>query len=457
MPFRLEPRMLRAVGEADQSALIQRALATLRRRINLLALQAVFFETASLIIGAGAAVLIAAFKLRPAAFAIALPIIGGGTLIGLFVVIRKVIRSVVTIYQAASIADRRASLKGRLATFCAMRGSDRNSVLMPYLIEDTMSLHEEFDAARIEPRRVSRSLGYLVLAGAIGVAALLLASRAPSASIAAKDEPAEITVPLEDMDVRLAGPGTDADTEVSADPETMAMLERKAAAAGATGSESPIQGLAGKAQSLAGSLQDRITGRKQLEGARIRLRLAEALENQKPLGEEASDPKKANRPSTQKGGGGIFDKREGSAQPGPLPPIDPAEPEQQNEEVVGGADTAQKAKEAAAHDDSDQQGNAQPGGEANAEDSASGLAAHGGGSDPEHLFGRASVPPVSAESFEIMIAARPTQNGSPDQSHSYLPPRIRASLSPEQHSDEPIARTQIPTEDRETVKRVFER
>jgi hypothetical protein len=56
-----------------------------------------------------------------------------------------------------------------------------------------------------------------------------------------------------------------------------------------------------------------------------------------------------------------------------------------------------------------------------------------------------------------MIAARPTQNGSPDESRSYLPPRIRAALNPEQHSDEPIARSQIPAQDRDTIKKVFER
>jgi hypothetical protein len=457
MPFPVELRMKRAVGGEDKSAQIQGAVATLRRRINLLALQALLFETAALIIGAGGAVLMAAFKLRAAAFAIALPMIAGGTLVGLFLIIRKATWSLVTTYQAARIADRRAFLKGRLATLFAMRDSDRDSALMPYLIEDTMSLREEFDAGRIEPRRVSRSLGYLAAAGAIGAAAFVLAGRLPAASIASKDEPGEITVPLEDMDVRLAGPGMDADTEVSADPETMAKLQEKAAEAGANGFDGPIQGLAGKAQSLAGALQDKLTGRKQLEGARIRLRLAEALESKKALGEESADQKKASKPSAQKGGGGVFDKREDSARSGPLPPIDPAEPEEQNDEAAGGAATAQNAKEAAAGNDSDQHENAEAGHEASAEDSGSASASHGGGSDPEHLFGRASVPPVSAESFEIMIAARPTQSGSADQSHSYLPPRIRASLSPEQHADEPIARTPIPAEDRETVKRVFER
>ena len=46
--------------------------------------------------------------------------------------------------------------------------------------------------------------------------------------------------------------------------------------------------------------------RKQLEGARIRLRLAEALESKKALGEESADQKKASKPSSQKGGGGVF-------------------------------------------------------------------------------------------------------------------------------------------------------
>jgi hypothetical protein len=456
MPFRLQPQLMPATSGEEKNALIRRELVLVRRRINLLALQSLVFEAAALTIGAGAGILICAFKLGSGAFAIALALIAAGGLTGLFLTIRKALRERVTTYQAARVADQRACLKGRLATLHAMREGDRNSALMPYLIEDTMSLREEFAVGRIEPRRISRSVGWLAAACAISAAALVFISWPSANSIAAKGEPTEITVPLEDLDVRPAEPGADADTVVTADPETMAKLAEKAAEAAANGPDGPLRGLAGKAQSLAGELQDKLTGRKQSEGARIKLRLAQALEDQRPQGAESPDLKKARKRNAQDGAGGIFDKRESTAKTGPLPPIDPEQPDQQNDETAGGA-SGLKANESTASNDSDQHDNVDAVPNDNSVDSGSGSAAHGAGSDPEHLFGRASIPPLSAESFEIMIAARPTQNGSPDESRSYLPPRIRAALNPEQHSDEPIARSQIPAQDRDTIKKVFER
>ena len=78
---------------------------------------------------------------------------------------------------AASIADRRADLKGRLETIVEigqrqkvvkLGHSPEHLLLWSYLIEDTLSRQEEFEPARIEARRISRSiygfLGALVLA-----------------------------------------------------------------------------------------------------------------------------------------------------------------------------------------------------------------------------------------------------------------------------------------------------
>jgi hypothetical protein len=436
--------------------LILRQVAALRRRRNLLALQEGIFVGFAVVIAAGAAMLLAAFRLDSAAFLITVAVLGCAAAMGLWFAARRAARMWTSAAQAASLADRRADLKERLGTLLAVAGKRQPPALWPYLVEDTLNMREAFAPERIERRRISQSI-YVLLASCVFAALaapLMFMPRHPV--IASKGPAVDLTVPLDDLQVRTADPDWEAGTEVSADPETMRLLRQKAGAAGGSSqSQGSLSKLADAAASIAGRLQDRLTGRDRTESARIRLKLVQTLQSKPPI-DDSPDLQLARRHKHKDKGAGIFDK-EGRVRPrGPAPSVDPIEtednePENRRQLDAGHlGDTGRGEGSNGAHggEAAEQSGGDEQGG---------GDASHGAGSDPEHLFGQATDTPLAAESFEVMINARPAQRGSSPGSRSYLPPKVRTSLNARQHPDEPLARGEVPAADRDVIRRIFER
>lgn len=82
---------------------------------------------------------------------------------------------------------------------------------------------------------------------------------------------------------------------------------------------------------------------------------------------------------------------------------------------------------------------------------------HGGGSDPDHLFGPPSAQQLGSDSFKITLDAEPSDEASARGAPAYIPPSVRVPLNAEQAPDEPLARAEVPPSDQATIKRVFER
>jgi hypothetical protein len=82
---------------------------------------------------------------------------------------------------------------------------------------------------------------------------------------------------------------------------------------------------------------------------------------------------------------------------------------------------------------------------------------HGGGSDPQHLFGSPSSPPLGSNNFKITIDAQPSDESSTPGAPAYIPPKVRVPLNSSQYPDEALARAAVPAADQMTIKRVFER
>lgn len=441
----------------EKLELITGRLASLRRRVNFLLVQEAVFGGLALMIGAGALVWLAAFTLAPVPFLLVALTAAPVALLGLPAVARKCWRGRVTLARAASLADRRSGLKDRLATLIALRAAGANARLWPYLVEDTLSLGDRFEPACIEPRRISSTL-YPLLA-----ACMLAALVTPVALMRSKGTPpsrraaGEITVPLSDLDLRPMDSDLDSEVEVTGDPEALRKLAEKAAAlgAGGDGEEGPLSSLADRARGLASKLQDKLTGRSHADQPRIRLRLAQAL------GEEEARQEKPPRAAENRrhagNGASQFEREANGRGAGNSPRADPYVPQPMNEpgedepgggrlgdsQRRGGLDAQQADAGALARQSS-------------GEERGGSGSLHGGGADPNHLFGRATETPLSADSFEIMISARPAGEAAA-AGRSYLPPRIRANLNSVQHPDEPMLRSEVPAEDRPTVRRIFQR
>jgi len=210
---------------------------SVRTRLNSLALQHAIFYTLAIAIACGAAVFAGAFLLPALVFLLgtsALVIIGCA---GLASAVGAGWRMRASAVRAAAIADDRAGLKGRLSTIVALANHQTSGPLWSYLVEDTLGYQEQFAAARIERRRVSRAI--YPLAGAIVLAALALPvskiKRAPQ--IAAGSGQDDLTVDLDDLHLRPADPGDESGMQVTADAATMRRLEDKLASENAAGGE----------------------------------------------------------------------------------------------------------------------------------------------------------------------------------------------------------------------------
>jgi hypothetical protein len=441
----------------EKLGLILGQVGSLRARLNSLAWQHGMFAGLAIIIAAVAAVFVAAYLAPPIAF-----LVGGAIaiLFGGFALTRTLAhawRMRASAARAAAVADERAALKGRLTTVVELADAPRRGPLWSYLIEDTLARRDEFEAARIEQRRVSRTL-YPLLASLVAAslaAALILTVQRAAPQAAHKDN--EVTIDLDHLQLRPAEPGFDNGVEVRADAETMRRLEEKLAREGlAQGPSGSFDRLMDQARELGSDFQSKLTGRERRR-PRINLKLDDS-------GDEANRPPDGSRDQAKlasrkrnEGAGQFEREKEYDAQQKSDAEYD-AEPKRRgaDEQMSGEMLGSQGLGNEGSGDDGSSR-NADGSGDSQGEHSGSGGIARGLGAEPETLFGRRETTKLGGEGFEIAIEARPMDAGARGAGRSFLPPKVRTPLNPTQHPDEPVARAAVPVEDRDTIKRVFER
>ncbi len=434
----------------------------IRSRLNLLTGQQWLFTTLAVIIGGGALVLLAAARLGPLSFlgaTLVILIVAAGGLIG---AARRGWAGRIDPMRAAGLADDRAGLKGRLTTVLALAETVHRGQLWPFLVEDTYALRDNYEPRRIEPRLVSRSL--FALLAALLLAALATpdlnrggASRRRAAGPGAGGE---ITADIDHLEIQPADPALEPNAQIYADPETLRRLQEKLSAGGSGNKSHGLGGLMNRARQFADAFQHKLTGRNSAAGAPTRLRLTE----RNPAAHGADGPRKggnqAQNLAKNSAGAGSNGMSNGAApnanhahRPG-APPVASIPGAQADQMANGNPDGA-----AAAAPESNPNGansNANPP-EQDASNDAGGGANHGVGADPGHLFGPAAPQPFGSDSFKIAIEAEPSDEASAPGSPTYMPPRVRVPLNPNQLPDEPIARAAVPADDQMTIKRVFDR
>ena len=431
-------------------------IGSVRTRLNSLAVQHAVFYTLAIGIAAGAAVFTGAFLLSPLIFLIVGAVLIMLAISGIISAIGAGWRMRASAIRAAAIADERAELKGRLSTIVALAPEPNRGPLWSYLIEDTLGHQEQFAAARIEQRRISRGvyplLGALALAGlAIPISKLHHAPR-----IAAANGQDDLTVDLDDLHLRPAEPGDESGMPVTADAATMRRLEEKMARENAGGRDlagNSLNQLVHRARDMAGNLQSKLTGQQSASQQRLNLRLADAGNGQdqneihrapdapKRHGEIAGQFKQDQPRSSREID---LPKGDDSREPFPEPPPD------------GNSDMSVESN--AGKDNPNQNDSASDRSvEQSGENSSNGGESHGVGADPDSLFGAPVAAKLGTAGVEIAIEARPVDHGAKGAGHAYVPPKVRTTLSQNQEPDEPVARAAVPAEDRATIKRVFER
>ncbi|HMD03636.1 MAG TPA: hypothetical protein VKG68_00075, partial [Candidatus Binatus sp.] len=316
---------------------------------------------------------------------------------------------------------------------------------------------DQFAAAKIERRRVSRAIYPLAAALVVAALAYPISKIKHAPQINAGSDQDDLTVDLDDLHLRPADPGDNSGMQVTADPATMRRLEDKLARESAGGGDvagNSLNSLVNRARDMAGNLQSKLTGQQTASKQRLNLRLADADQNQ--------DQDEIHRaPETRKNkhgevAGQFKQELPKSNDALNLPPEDDArQPNAQpSSNSTGDAGVESDAgqnnpdKDDSASDRSIQQ---------SGENSSNGGEAHGVGADPDSLFGAPASSKLGTEGFEIAIEARPVDHGAKGAGHAYVPPKVRTPLSADQQPDEPVARVAVPADDRNTIKQVFER
>jgi hypothetical protein len=449
----------------EKLGLILGRIGSIRARLNSLAWQRAAFGILGCTIASGALVVVAAFYMQPLTFLIAASILGLIAVVGVTNSVRAGWRLHVNRSGAASIADRRADLKGRLETIVEMgqrqkivrlRHSPEHLLLWSYLVEDTLSRQEEFVPARIEARRVSRSIYGFLGALVMAVAIIPLIARLHGKLIPLPANQDEMTLDLNDLHLRAADSDSDDGVEVHADAQTMRRLEDKLAAEGAAGSgkasDTPMDKMMNHAKNLADRLQNKLTGRG-TQRSRITLKLADNSQDLNAL--EKRDPLKLNPHRKGEDADAHFEHEKSSGDSSISKPGGAVQSTPQEKDFGGGSgeDTSTPDKRANAGDQSSDKSSDQT----SSDSSSNGGSAHGIGADPDTLFGSVADPKLGGQGFEISIDARSESKGPKAAGHAYLPPKVRTPLNSSQHPDEPIARASVPEEDRAAIKKVFER
>ncbi len=440
----------------EKSRLILDQVASIRGRLNALALQKGLFGGLTFILCAAVLIVGAAFAFSPLTFLLLGIAVTAAAVAGVARTARAAWRMRTSDERAARIADERAALKGRLTTMVAMRVEPRSS-LWPYLIEDTLALREQFAAARVEPRRLSRWLWAALISCVVAVIVMRLAYGVRTARLGANNHivnaPGEATADLGDLDIRPADPSAEPGTEIDADPATLRKLAEKLREAQRGGQQgSPTSRLMANARDAAKALQNKLTGGKPAEPApRLRLTDKKGGSAGKSAAESQNNPQANGTQENPQNPGAGQQSDQNQMQPNSAPT--PGMPDMSGLAALNGLN----------NDDPDPNGsnvqntppNARkvpPGGTLGA-----GGSDHGSGTDPQHLYGEAEKPALGNDTFKIPVEVGPSDEGSSNAAPASPPQRTKSTLNASQAPDEPFERASIPASDRVTIKRVFER
>jgi hypothetical protein len=447
-----EPR-----GE-EKFQLILGQVASIRSRLNALALQRGLFGGLTFILGAAVLIVGAAFVFNPLTFLLLGIAAAVAALGGVARMARGAWRMRTSEERAARVADERAGLKGRLTTMVDAARARQRSALWPYLVEDTLALREEFVAAKIEPRRVSRWLWAALVSCVVAAVVMRLTYHVRNARLAANHHvisaPGEPTADLGDLDIRPADPSLDPGTQIDADPATLRKLAEKLRAAERSGRQgSPASRLMANARDAARALQNKLTGGRPVRSA-SHLRLTDRK------GGAADEGAARNRQNHRQADGTQENPQSADSgqqsdrnQTQPNSASTPAVPDMSGLAALNGLNS----------DDPDPRGSIARKTPPNARKLAqagpmgTGGPNHGSGSDPRHLYGEAEQPPLGNDTFKIPVEVGPSDDGTSNSAPASPPRRMRSKLNQSQAPDEPFERASIPASDRVTIKRVFER
>ncbi|MBV8772940.1 MAG: hypothetical protein JO166_11525 [Deltaproteobacteria bacterium] len=419
-------------------------LRAIRARINWLAAQYFAFSALAIVILGAALVLAAAVAMGPLGFLLTAAAAAIAACISVVRVTRTALGSSASPIKAASLADERSGLKGRLMTVLLLSGSARSSELWRYLVEDTYGRRSEFEPAKIEPRWFSRSI--MALLGACVVALLLLRVARlgfGGHSLHVSTLPSQITADLRNLDIRPADPALEPNAEIYADDATMRKLADKLASARSNGTDKDsLSRWLNKARDFAGTLQNKITGQQNRPPIELKLTDKDASSSQQPQSHHQAPAGRSNHGANHAPSGNSGHGSQAAPTPGPAA----------GQLAQNGVGFPGPLGNDAGRPNLNDQSSAVSGGTGNGDG-----VSHGSGSDPEHLFGPPSSQPLGSDTFKITIDAQPSDESSTPGAPAYIPPKVRAPLNDRQYNDEPIARASVPAADQMTIKRVFER
>jgi hypothetical protein len=461
------PLQRRLKNRDDGLGRIAGQLVRVKRRLNLLAAQQMAFSVLGSIIGAGGLLVIAAFFLSTAHFLVLGLILAVALAVGLPLAVVRALKRFAAFERAATIADQRAELNCRLGTLLTTEQEEGKSPLWPFLVEDTVSRLDEFKPDRIEHHRISRTIYGFAAACLIASLAGLMTYSARRHQEALRKVLKSLTLEVDPSEIAPSDNPSGESAQIEGDPDTLRSLAERLEAANENNrgaGHDPFKQLSQKAQNLASSLQDRLTGRDLRDTPeKVKLRLAQALGDKPPSpppDDGASGEDIARTPQHKSGqSGGSADSGASRHQ------ASPSTQEQANNDSAASAPDSGKQPPDSPSAKSFEPGGPEgpgtgdtpaPGSQQGSSEEASGQSA-GGGSDPEHLMGPPDAPSHKNENFEIMIDARLSDRSPIASAQPYVPPKVKTSLNTYQHPDEPLDRGTVPAADREAIRRVFER
>jgi hypothetical protein len=337
-----------------------------------------------------------------------------------------------------------------LATVLALAAAPPGSSLWVYLVEDTYGLRNEFDPSRVEPRWVSRSILALIAVCLLiaGPPLALKYGPHPQAGVTSS-LPAEITADLSNLKIEPADPALEPNARVYADADTLRQLQAKIAEDRRTHGTDRLSRWMNHARNLAGDLQDQVAGRKPLALPPLHLNLTG-----KPA---ASYPNTSDGPSTAARNPSNSSGAQAGQGAGGLPNGQPPAPPGQDDQMARNEFGVQPSPGSEESGPGLPQSSQNAGRDSGNSDTGVTGSTHAGGTDPEHLFGPPTPQQLGSDSFKVTLEAVPTDEASSPGAPAYIPPKMRVPLNSNQAPDEPLAKTDVPPEDRMTIKRVFER
>ncbi|GEM_PF-2624453 len=458
-------------------------LALLRARLNRQLLLNVTLACAATVIGSAGLFMLAAIYLPVRAFAIAALVLTLGALGGVAWGVVSGVRRWTTIIRAARLADRRAELKGRLATLVAMAPQAARLPLWSFLVEDVLELRERFVPSKIAPWTIPRSLLALLLACLLAALAELALKHKRAqvlADLAVQKPPtlAQIAPALPNMPGNSTSENKQFAGSESLDQESITVEPGEGASVAVPeNGKSLWSRLGARADQFAQSLQNGLTGHLQQHAFRDSDELAKADPDRQDLGQgrdgqtatdessgNSSSDTQANSPSQEETSSG------GHQSSGQLQASGKSDTQQKNQygESAKGSnfksaktleDEGERTGQMSSRENEmtyGQVGRTQSGPHGKSSRPGAG-ASHGFGSDPEHLYSKtAEVPKTASHTFKITLQGSMSGGPVAGSGKPYRPPRADIPLNSKQAPDEPIYRAEIPADERELIKRAFE-